>query len=69
MPKPTLSKREYVQSMDLATRGYDFYGLLAATMRQADTVNLALLRAAFPGIWESLIEWTGKRMWPLGTVQ
>ena len=66
MPKTTLSKREYVQSKDIAARGYDFYGLVAATMRQADTENLARLRAAFPGVYESLLNWRDKRIWPVG---
>lgn len=66
MPKLTLSKREYVQSRDLSTRGYDFYSLVAAAMRQADTENLARLRAAFPGVYESLLNWQGKRIWPVG---
>lgn len=66
MSKVTLSKREYVQSLDIAARGFDFYGLLAATMRDADTENLGKLRAAFPGVWEPLNAWKGKRVWPVG---
>jgi len=66
MTKTKLSKREYVQSLDIAARGYDFYGLVAAAMRDADTENLGRLRVAFPGIYESLLNWKDKRIWPLG---
>jgi hypothetical protein len=31
-----------------------FYGLIQAAMRGADTVNMALLRQAFPAEWEDL---------------
>ncbi len=66
MPKPKLNKPEYVQSVEIAGRGYEFYALIVAAMRQADTDNLIALRAISPGIWESLQEWKGKRIWPLG---
>ena len=64
MPKRFLSKRDYVQSLEIAARGFEFYGLLGALMRDADNKNLALLRAAFPGVWESLQEWKTRRVWP-----
>ncbi len=66
MPKTRLSKREYVQSLEIAASGYDFYGIVAAAMRDADNENLARLRAAFPGVYESLLNWRGKKIWPLG---
>ena len=32
----------------------EFYGLIQACMRLADTDNLAKLRYAFPGVWKVL---------------
>lgn len=66
MPRPKLNKSEYVQSLYIEAKGYKFYALIAAAMRQADSNNLPALRAMFPGIWESLQEWKDKRIWPLG---
>ena len=65
MPKTNLTQQEYVQSMAIASKGYDFYGILAALMRGADSENLAALRARFPGIWESLLDWREQPIWPL----
>ena len=31
-----------------------FYALIMAAMRRADTANLALLRAAWPEVWDEL---------------
>lgn len=36
--------------------GEDFYGFLMALMRNADEVNAAKLRAAWPAIWDELEE-------------
>ena len=44
---------EYRQSIHLAADG-SFYGLLMAAMRNADTDNLATLKAAFPQVWQEL---------------
>lgn len=51
-------QREYEGSKGLAgTRDSDdFYTPLMAAMRQADTANAALLKAAFPDVWEELQE-------------
>jgi hypothetical protein len=49
-----LSHHEYEQSKQISARGYQFYALLAALMRQADTENTALLKECWPDIWESL---------------
>jgi hypothetical protein len=39
----------------LVVRDYDdFYTLIAAAMRLADTENSALLRAAWPDVWDEL---------------
>lgn len=45
--------REYRESMYLAGEG-SFYGLLMASMRNADTYNLAQLQNAFPKVWDEL---------------
>jgi len=64
MPNTTLTEYEYVQSLKIAAEGYDFYSLIAAAMRDADTENLVLLRTAFPGVWGSLLQWRDKPIWP-----
>jgi hypothetical protein len=43
----------YEESKRLAAEG-DFYPLLMAAMRCADTDNAAQLRLAFPGVWAEL---------------
>jgi hypothetical protein len=45
---------EYRTSKELARLDAPFYALVMAAMRQADTVNAAKLREAFPGVWEEL---------------
>jgi hypothetical protein len=45
---------EYKQSEDIAQKGYQFYALIMAAMRQADNVNLARLRGAFPKVYYEL---------------
>ena len=61
-----LSHYDYEQSLRISAEGYPFYALLAALMRDADTRNADLLRAGWPGIWESL-----RRRYdaPLGVVE
>ena len=41
---------DYKESRLIAAQDYAFYALLAATMRQADTNNLAALTLAFPQV-------------------
>lgn len=43
-----MSRHEYQASNEISMQGQPFYGLIMAAMRQADTINLAKLRAAFP---------------------
>jgi hypothetical protein len=61
-----LNDHEYYTSMTISAHDYPFYALIAAAMRQADTDNLERLKAAFPGMWESLCEWREKPVWPIG---
>lgn len=49
-----MSLHAYMQSQELAGQDTAFYALIMAAMRRADTVNQALLRAAFPDTWEEL---------------
>ncbi len=60
-----LSLHEYEQSKHIGASDYQFYSLIAAAMRQADTDNLEALKLAFPGIYESL---TRRYSAPLGVV-
>ena len=46
-----MSYHEYHVSSQLALEDPPFYALIMAAMRKADTVNGALLRAAFPAVW------------------
>jgi len=47
----------------IAGGGYDFYGLIGAALRLADTENLAKIQREWPGLHESLLEWKGKPVW------
>jgi len=47
------SLHEYQMSGE-AARSYDFYALLMAAMRNADTGNLIRLRMVFPEVWKIL---------------
>lgn len=49
-----MSLYDYSASVELAAADHPFYGLIMAAMRQADTVNLALLTTAFPETWREL---------------
>ena len=45
---------EYVISQEISAKDYPFYALIMAAMRQADTMNVSLLRGMFPGTWKEL---------------
>lgn len=45
---------DYRASRDLADTDVPFYALLLAAMRRADDTNAALLREAFPEVWDEL---------------
>ena len=51
-----VSLYEYQQSKKIAAEDYPFYALIMAAMRQADSINAALLRAAWPNEWMELLE-------------
>ena len=61
-----LNEYDYVMSLSIGAKDYPFYALIAAAMRQADTDNLEKLSAAFPGMYESLLEWRERPMWAIG---
>lgn len=44
----------YKASVELVRDDPSFYGLLMAAMRKADTFNAAILRRAFPEVWNDL---------------
>ena len=58
-----LNEHEYKEGLHIAARGYHFYPLLMALMDKADNQNLAKLRAAFPGVWESRLQWRNAPVW------
>jgi len=45
---------DYEESQLIWSKGYQFYALIMAAMRQADTDNAAKLKSAFPDVWEEL---------------
>jgi len=45
---------DYKSSQNIAAQNASFYAIIMAAMRQADTDNAALLRAAWPEVWEEL---------------
>lgn len=47
-----MSFHEYTVSRELAAIDPPFYALIMAAMRKADTVNAAMLRVAFPEVWD-----------------
>lgn len=49
-----MSLRDYHRSQELASE--QFYALLMAAMRTADTPNQTRLEAAFPYVWDELRE-------------
>jgi hypothetical protein len=50
-----MSAYEYEISKMIAQSGAPFYALIMAAMRQADTVNLSLLRSVFPDVEKELL--------------
>jgi hypothetical protein len=45
-----VSRYDYEVSQQIALHDFPFAALIMAAMRQADTQNMAALRAAFPGV-------------------
>ena len=60
-----MSKHAYEVSKEISLHDYPFYALVMAAMRQADTINLLILREGFPGVWEEL----QARYWAPGGVR
>lgn len=51
-----MSHDDYIVGRQIATKGYPFYALIQAAIRQADTDNLAKLEYTFPEIVRELRE-------------
>lgn len=50
-----MSHYDYKVSREIAATDPPFYALIMAAMRKADTPNAALLKAAFPDVWDELM--------------
>lgn len=44
----------YLRSIELNKHNYPFYTLIMSAMRKADSINIELLKEAFPDIYEEL---------------
>lgn len=49
-----MSLYDYREGGLCSLRGYSFYALIQAAMRQADTHNLEILKKGFPLVWKEL---------------
>ncbi len=49
-----MSYHEYIKGREIEAESYPFYALIQAAMRQGDTNNVELLKAAWPKIWDEL---------------
>lgn len=49
-----MSRHTYEVSREINRKGYSFYALIMAVMKQADTQNLEGLKELFPSVWEEL---------------
>ncbi len=49
-----MTLHEYRASQELSRTGVNFYALIMAAMRGADSVNLPKLKAAWPEVWNEL---------------
>lgn len=48
----TVSLYDYRVAQELVKQDIPFYALIMAAMRKADSTNAALLRNAFPEVWD-----------------
>ncbi len=55
-PISLVGHHAYLQGREVAKQRYNFYALLQAAMRQADTNNATVLRNAYPEVWAELQE-------------
>lgn len=49
-----MTLHEYRTSRLIEAEQYPFYAVVMAAMRQADSLNVSKLRAAFPDAWDEL---------------
>lgn len=49
-----MSLFDYIESQSMASHDYDFYALIMAAFRKADSDNAIKLRAAFPDVFDEL---------------
>lgn len=47
-----MSLYDYQKSQEIQVADYPFYALIMAAMRQADSFNIATLKAGFPEIYD-----------------
>lgn len=48
-------RRHLEESLEITGHNFDFYSVLMAAMRMADSDNAAALKDAFPDVWEDLV--------------
>ena len=51
-----MSLYDYRESAEIAEKDYQFYALIMAAMRKADTDNLEILKVAFPEVYRELVK-------------
>ncbi len=51
-----MSYYDYIQSQEITAKGYYFYALIMAAMRQADSDNIEKLKFVFPEVHAELKE-------------
>ena len=49
-----MSYYDYIQSQEITAKGYYFYALIMAAMRQADSDNIEKLKSIFPDVYTEL---------------
>jgi len=49
-----MSLHDYKESQELEAKGYGFYALIMAAMRQADDMNTQRLRQVYPALFVEL---------------
>jgi len=50
-----MSLYEYRESIEISAKAYQFYALVMAAMRQADSNNIEKLKEAFPSVHAELL--------------
>ena len=49
-----MSLYDYMAGREIYEKGYPFYAVIQAAMRQADSDNIELLKSCWPEVWEEL---------------